>query len=97
MTPTVYFSVAQNITTKDVVINRILEDRFESERKLHDAEKMLMEDKFNREKKEFQDQMAKLEEKLWQLRTGQSANHVKHIFERISFLAQNYWKEISPK
>ena len=96
VTPTVYFNVPRKSITKDALTNRILEERFESERKLRDDEKMLMEDKFKSEK-EYLDQLAKLEEELWQLKTMQSANHVKHVFEKISFSAQNFRKENSLK
>ena len=89
VTPTVYFNVPRKSITRDALINIILEERFESERKLHDVEKMLMEDKFKSEK-EYVDQLAKLEEELRQLRTWQSSNHVKHVSEKIGFSALNF-------
>ena len=62
-----YFNVPRKTTTRDALISRILEERFESETKLRYVEKMLMEEKFKSEKKEYIDQLAKLEEELWQL------------------------------
>ena len=67
MTCAVYFNVPRKSTIRNALINRILEEIFENERKLRDAEKMLMEEKFKSEKKEYLDQLAKLEEELRQL------------------------------
>ena len=62
-----YFNVPWKTTTRDALINIILEERFKSERKLRDVEKMLMEKIFKIEKKEYLDKLAKLEEEFQQL------------------------------
>ena len=54
ITPCAYFNVPWKTITRDKLIRKIIEERFKSERNLHEAENKLLEEMFERKEKEYQ-------------------------------------------